>query len=139
MKENLREKQGLAYSVGMGVSFMPEFGWLIASMGTGFENYDIARDGMIAEINSLKEALPSEKELKKAQNSTWGSMLLARASRINQAYYMCRNEFLGVGYDYEDDYISKIRKVTPADIQRVVNEHFDTKNIVIASAGKKGD
>jgi predicted Zn-dependent peptidase len=139
MKENLREKQGLAYSVGMGVSFMSEFGWLIASMGTGFENYDVARDGMIAEINGLKKAPPAEEELKKAQNSTWGSMLLARASRINQAYYMCKNEFLGVGYDYEDDYISKIRKVTPADIQRVVDEHFDTENIVIASAGKKGD
>ena len=137
MKENLREKQGLAYSVGMGVSFMPEFGWLIASMGTGFENYDIARNGMIAEINNLKNELPTEEELKKAQNSTWGSMLLARASRINQAYYMCKNEFLGVGYDYEDDYISKIRKVTPADIQRVVSDYFDTENIVIASAGKK--
>ncbi|UCC79858.1 MAG: insulinase family protein [Candidatus Zixiibacteriota bacterium] len=137
MKENLREKQGLAYSVGMGVSFMPEFGWLIASMGTGFENYDIARDGMIAEMNKLKNELPTEEELKKAQNSTWGSMLLARASRINQAYYMCKNEFLGVGYDYEDDYISKIRKVTPADIQRVVQDYFDTENMVIASAGKK--
>jgi len=137
MKENLREQQGLAYSVGMGVSFMPEFGWLIAAMGTGFENYGIARDGMLAEINNLKKSAPSEEELKKAQNSTWGSMLLARSSRINQAYYMCKNEFLGVGYDYEDDYISKIRKVTPSDIQRVVNDYFDTENIVIASAGKK--
>lgn len=137
MKEVLREQQGLAYSVGMGVSFMPEFGWLITSMGTGYENYDIALDGMIAEINRLKNELPTEEELRKAQNSTWGSMLLARASRINQAYYMCKNEFLGVGYDYEDDYISKIREVTPTDIQRVVKEHFDTGNLVIASAGKK--
>jgi len=137
MKENLREQQGLAYSVGMGVNFMPEFGWLIASMGTGFENYDIARDGMIAEIDKLKNELPTEEELKKAQNSTWGSMLLARASRINQAYYMCKNEFLGVGYDYEDDYISKIRKVTTSDIQRVVKDYFDTENMVITSAGKR--
>ena len=50
---------------------------------------------------------------------------------------MCKNEFLGVGYDYEDDYISKIRKVTPSDIRRVVNDYFDTENIVVASAGKK--
>lgn len=139
MRENLREKQGLAYSVGMGVSFMPEFGWLVASMGTGYKNYQVARDGMLAEMNGLKDTIPSQNELEKAQNSTWGSMLLARASRINQAYYMCKNEFLGVGYDYEDDYISKIRSVTPADIERVVKEHFDTDNMVIASAGKKSD
>ena len=139
MKENLREKQGLANSVGMDVSFMPEFGWLIASMGTGFENYAVARDGMIAEIDGLKGSPPNEEELRKAQNSTWGSMLLARASRINQAYYMCKNEFLGVGYDYDDDYISRVRKVTPADVQRVVHDYFDTENMVIASAGKKGE
>jgi predicted Zn-dependent peptidase len=139
MKENLREKQGLAYSVGMGVDFMPQFGWLVASMGTGYQNYRTAREGMLTEINGLKDTFPSADELRKAQNSTWGSMLLARASRINQAYYMCKNEFLGVGYDYEDDYISKMRKVSPADIKRVVAEHFDTDNMVIASAGKKSD
>ncbi len=137
MRTNLREKQGLAYSVGMGVNFMQDFGWLIASMGTGYENYEKARDGMIAEINVLKSSIPTEDELKKAQNSTWGSMLLARASRINQAYYMCKNEFLGVGYDYQDDYLSKIRQVTPNDIRRVVSDYFDTENIVIATAGKK--
>jgi predicted Zn-dependent peptidase len=64
-------------------------------------------------------------------------MLLARASRINQAFYMCKNEFLGVGYDYENDYLSKIRKVTPADIKRVAEACFDTQNMVIVSAGKK--
>ena len=52
---------------------------------------------------------------------------------------MCKNEFLGVGYDYEDDYISKIRTVTPSDVNRVVREYFDTNNMVIASAGKKSE
>jgi len=136
MRLNLREKQGLAYSVGMGVSFMPDFGWFVASMGTGYENYDIAKSGMIAEIENVKTGTLEPDELTKAQNSTWGSMLLARASRINQAFYMCRNEFLGVGYDYEDDYLSKIRKVTDSDVQRVTKDYFDTGNMVIATAGK---
>ena len=81
MRENLREKQGLAYSVGMGVSFMPEFGWLVASMGTGYENYATARDGMIAEIDGLKDSMPTKDELEKAQNSSWGSMLLGKVRR----------------------------------------------------------
>jgi zinc protease len=136
MKLNLREEQGLAYSVGMGIDFMPDFGWTVASMGTGFENYQVAKEGLIAEIDGLKDEVPTDEELSKAQNSTWGSMLLARASRINQAFYMCKNEFLGVGYDYEDDYLSKIRGVTVNDIQRVVRDYFDTGNMVIATAGK---
>ena len=139
MKLNLREEQGLAYSVGMGIDFMPDFGWTVASMGTGYENYQTAKEGMIAEIDGLKDEPPAEEELSKAQNSTWGSMLLARASSINQAFYMCKNEFLGVGYDYEDDYLSKIRGVAVNDIQRVVRGYFDTGNMVIATAGKTGE
>jgi zinc protease len=139
MQLDLREKQGLAYSVGMDNDFMPDFGWVVAAMGTGYKNYDVAKKGMIGEIDSAKSSLPSDYELQKAQNSTWGSMLLARASRINQAYYMCRNEFLGVGFDYETDYIAKIRKVTTVDVQRVTKDYFDTANMVIATAGKKAE
>jgi len=137
MALNLREKQGLAYSVGMDVDFMPEFGWFVAAMGTGYQNYEKAASGMVSEINFWKTSAPSAEDLQKAQNSTWGSMLLARASRINQAYYMCRNEFLGVGYDYETDYLDRIRKVRPDDIQRVIRDYFDVYNMVIATVGKR--
>jgi predicted Zn-dependent peptidase len=123
----------------MDVDFMPDFGWAIAAMGTGYKNYDVAASGMISEINALKTSEPTQDELSKAQNSTWGSMLLARASRINQAFYMCRNQFLGVGYDYENDYLAKIRKVAPADILGVVKDDFDVYHMVIATAGKKGN
>jgi zinc protease len=136
MGQQLREKQGLAYSVGMGVDFMPDFGWLVASMGTGYQNYDTAATGMISLINGMVTSQPSVDELTKAQNSLWGSMLLARASRINQAYYMCKNEFMGVGYDYDNDYLSKIRQVKPADIERIVRSYFDVYDIIIATAGK---
>jgi len=136
---NLREKQGLAYSVGMDVEFMPDFGWAVAAMGTGFKNLDNARIGMLEQINSVKAEPPSEEELQKAQNSTWGSMLLARASRINQAFYMCKNQFLGVGYDYENDYLSKVRKVTPGDVKKAAMNYLDTGNMVVATVGKMGN
>jgi zinc protease len=136
---NLREKQGLAYSVGADVDFMPDFGWLVASMGTGYQNADLATGAMISEINAMVTNEPTAEELSKVQNSTWGSMLLARASRINQAFYMCRNEFLGVGYDYENDYLAKIRQVQTSDITRVARQYFDAYDIVIATAGKKAE
>jgi zinc protease len=135
----LREKQGLAYSVGMDVDFMPNFGWAVASMGTGFQNYDPAVSGIIGLINALVTNEPSVDELTKAQNSTWGSMLLSRASRINQAFYMCRNEFLGVGYDYENNYLAKIRQVTPSDVKCAVHDYFDVYDMIIATAGKKAN
>lgn len=133
---NLREKQGLAYSVGAGASFDRDFGWFICSMGTGTANFERARDGILAEIEKLKTDGPTGEELETAQNSIWGTSLTRRLSRINQAYYMGVGEYLGIGYDYEDRQIPQVRAVTAAQVKDAAARYFDTVNYVLATAGK---
>ena len=133
----LREKQGLAYSVGAGVTLDRDFGWYVAAMGTGRDNYEIARDGMLNEIEKLQKGPVDPDELKKAKNSLWGSHLTRRLSRINQAYYMGVNEFLGVGYDFDDKWISQLRKVTAEDVIKAARKYFSTENYILATAGLK--
>ena len=133
---NLREKQGLAYSVGAGANFDRDFGWFICSMGTGVANFERARDGILAEIEKLKVEGPTGEELETAQNSIWGTSLTRRLSRINQAYYMGIGEYLGIGYDYEDRQIPQIRAVTAEQVRDAAAKYFDTVNYVLATAGK---
>ncbi|MDD4050984.1 MAG: insulinase family protein, partial [candidate division Zixibacteria bacterium] len=133
---NLREKQGLAYSVGAGASFDRDFGWFICTMGTGAANFGRARDGILAEIEKLKTEGPTGEELETAQNSIWGTSLTRRLSRINQAYYMGIGEYLGIGYDYEDRQIPQIRTVTAEQVRDAAMKYFDTVNYVLATAGK---
>jgi zinc protease len=135
LRQNLREKQGLAYSVGAGAVLDKKFGWLICSMGTGVNNYEKAKDGIIAEIEKMKTDPPTPDELETAVNSIWGSSLTANLSRINQAYYMGVNEYLGLGYDYNDKFIQQIRAVTPEQVINASKLYFDTKNYVLATAG----
>ncbi|MBN2227883.1 MAG: insulinase family protein [candidate division Zixibacteria bacterium] len=132
---NLREKQGLAYSVGASATLDRHFGWLICSMGTSAENYERARDGIIAEIERLKTEPPTEQELSDAVNGIWGSFLSANLARINQAYYLGVYEYLGLGYNYLESYINAIRAVTPQQVSDAAQKHFDTKNYVLATAG----
>lgn len=134
--QNLREKKGLAYSVGSSVEFDRDFGWFRASIGTRPKNYNEALEGILKEINKLKENPVTEKELETAKNSLWGNLLFYRLSRINQAYYMGVNEFLGVGYDYDQKYIEKIRAVTKEKVKEVAQKYLDTKNYVLAVVGK---
>jgi predicted Zn-dependent peptidase len=134
---NLRERKGLAYSVGSSVNFDKDFGWFIASIGTRPKNYKDALDGILNEINQLKDNPVTEKELERAKNSLWGNLLFYRLSRINQAYYMGVNEFLGLGYDYDENYLEKIRSITKEKVQEVVQKYLDTKNYVLAVVGKK--
>jgi len=132
----LREEQGLAYSVGAGATFDRDFGWYTCTMGTGAANYEKARDGIFAEINRLKADGPSSDELETARNSLWGSSLTARLSRINQAFYMGVDEYLGLGYDYEAQFITKMRAVTVDDVKAASAKYFDTENCVLATVGK---
>ncbi|MFH2036635.1 MAG: pitrilysin family protein [Candidatus Zixiibacteriota bacterium] len=132
---NLREKQSLAYSVGSSVSLDKNFGWLTCVMGTGVENFEQARDGIIGEIERMKTDPPDQDELDRAINSMWGSYLMANLSRINQAYYMGVNEYLGLGYKYDDTFIEQVRAVTPDMVQKTAQKYFDTQNYIIATAG----
>jgi zinc protease len=134
--KELREKQGLAYSVGAGATFDKDFGWYICTIGTGAANFEVARDGIIAEINRLKAEGITSEELETAVNSIWGSSLTRRLSRINQAYYMGVGEYLGIGYNYEDEYIDKIRSLTVSQVQAAAVAYFDTVNYVLATVGK---
>jgi len=133
---NLREKQGLAYSVGAGVRYLGDFGWFTCSIGTGYENFEIARAGILAEIEKLKTEPIDQAELDKARNSLWGSMLMRNMSCINQAYNMAYYEFVGVGYDYDDNYRDLLDKVTITDVQTAARNFLDTRNYVLAYVGK---
>jgi zinc protease len=134
---NLREKQGLAYSVGSSVKLDKGFGWYIISMGTRPQNYQKALDGIQKEIQTMKKSSPEDEELEKAKNGIWGSMLMYRLSRINQAFWMGVNEFRGLGYDYDEFYIDKIRAVTKEDVTRAAQSYLDTEHYVLAVVGKR--
>jgi zinc protease len=131
----LREQQGLAYRVGAGVGFDRNFGWFSAAMGTGVDNYAVAKSGIIKVIDSMRTIDVSAEELERSVNSLWGSQLTARLSRINQAYYMAVNQFLVGKYDVEDDLLTAMKAVTAADVKRVAQKYFDTKNYVLATVG----
>jgi len=133
---NLREVKGLAYSVGSSVNFDRGFGWFIAAMGTRPQNYQVAVDGILEEMKNIKAENVTEAELEKAKNGIWGSMLMYRLSRISQAYYMCINEFEGVGYDYDSKYIENLRKVTVDQVKQVAEKYLNTENYVLAVVGK---
>jgi zinc protease len=135
LKLELREVQGLAYSVGAGVSSTPEFGWFLVTMGTGKDNYQVAYDGIMAEIARIQSEPVAASELRKAQNSIWGSSLTRQLSRINQAYYMTLYDFLGMGYDYNDEYIESIQAVTADKVLEIARSAFPSNDYFIATVG----
>jgi len=47
------------------------------------------------------------------------------------------NEFKGVGYDYDDKYLEKLRAVTKEEVKKAAEKYLDTKNYVLSVVGKR--
>jgi len=133
----LREKQGLAYSVGAGATLDRNFGWYYCAMGTGTENYQTALDGIKLEIQKLKLDGPTRAEISRARNQIWGHLMSAKLSRINQAYYLGVNEYLGRDVNYDSEFLKALADVNVESIRRVVGRYFRDSGYVLATAGKK--
>ena len=134
---NLREKQGLAYSVGAGSTFDKNCGWYYSSIGTASENYQTALDGIILQIEKLKFDGPTLNELNIARNKIWGRLMSSKLSSINQAYYLGVGEYLGRSTTYDKEYLKSLAGVTPESIRRVVAKYFKTDAYILTSAGKR--
>jgi zinc protease len=132
----LREKQGLAYSVGANTTFDRDFGWFYASIGTASENYQHALDGIILQIEKLKLDGPTQSELNRARNQIWGHLMTAKLSRINQAYYLGVDEYLGRQPRYDSILLKQLSEVSAESIRKVASKYFRTDVYVLASAGK---
>jgi len=132
----LREKEGLAYSVGSGVEFGRDVGWFVCAMGTGNENLDRAETGIREQIKLFQDKPISEDELQTAINSFWGHWLRYHQTAINQAHYLSLYDFLGVGYGFDRTYIDKVRRVSGADVQRAAGRYFVTPNDIVSIAGR---
>lgn len=133
----LREKQGLAYSVGAASFFDKNFGWYYCSMGTTAKKYQESIDGINAQINLLRKDGVTPEEIRRARNQIWGRLLSAKLSRINQAYYLALNEYYGLPISFDAEYVKKLTQVTPKSISDAVGKYIRTDANVLVTAGKK--
>ncbi|MFQ5452805.1 MAG: M16 family metallopeptidase [Candidatus Zixiibacteriota bacterium] len=133
----LREKQGLAYSVGASSTFDKNFGWFYSVIGTEAVNYQKAIDGIILQIDKLKLDGPTLGELRKAKNKIWGRLMSAKLSSINQAYYLGLDEYLGHPLGYDKQFLVSLSNVTAESIRRVASKYFRNDVYILATAGKK--
>jgi predicted Zn-dependent peptidase len=137
LSDILREKQGLAYSTGAGAEFTRDFGWYYVSIATGSENYQTALDGLTLQTEKLAFDGPQWFEVKSARNQIWGRLMSAKLSRINQAYYLGVDEFMGRTTGYDRQLLQDLMKVTPETVRRAAEKYFRPDLWVVASAGKK--
>lgn len=97
--------------------------------GTPAQGRDVTEleKALYAEIEAIKNAPPSEREVQKAKNQIEASFVFGQDSLYMQAMKIGMFELLG-GWKLMDKYIEGIRRVTPEDVQRVTKKYLTEDN-----------
>lgn len=126
----LREKKGLAYHVRSTYETNEKCANFSIYIATEPKNVQICLDGFKTEIEKLKNIPVSESELESAKNNVIGKQQFVTETNAQQANQLAYYEIMGLGFDYQDKIIDKIKKVSASDIQHAANQYFDKASVV---------
>lgn len=135
----LREKLGLAYEVNSVYPTRIDKSYFEIYIGLDKKNIEIAKKGIEKITDDLCNIPVEDEELKDTKNFIRGVYLLDHQTIEKQAYYLGVREILGLGYEYDDKYISLLDRVTSKDIIKVANKYFKSMpyKLILVPGGKE--
>ena len=128
--EELREREGLAYSVGASLGELEGRAVFTLSMGTAPDKIERAREGVRAQVEAARNASVTEKELEREINGLVGRLQMRMLSSINRAYYLCVATRKGLTHTFGEDYKERLLALTPDDVERAARRYLPTGKVV---------
>ncbi len=126
----LRDKKGLAYTVRSAYEPNQKCANFSIYIGTEPKNIQTSIEGFEAEILKLKQILVGQEELENAKNNLIGKQQFISETNSQQASQLAYYGIMGLGFDYQQNIIERIKKVTSAQIQECANKYFNDKFVV---------
>ncbi|MBQ9246124.1 insulinase family protein [bacterium] len=133
----LREKQGLAYTVRSISESYILGGCFTVYIATEPKNIRTSLDGFNKEINKIMTEVISEKELNDAKNSAIGRRQFYTETNLLEATLNGNYECVGLGYDFEENLIKSINSVTKEELIETAKRYFSGKSALCVLAPEK--
>ncbi|MSQ14658.1 MAG: insulinase family protein [Dehalococcoidia bacterium] len=131
----VRERRGLAYSVGSSTSRFHDTGLMVAHAGVDPTKVVEAAKVIIAEMEKLTVEAVGAEELEKAKDFTIGNFRLDLEDSMSVSRYVGTSLLSTGELEDIDDTVSKFRAVQPEDILRVAARLIDRKKMSMAVTG----
>ncbi len=133
--QNVREKRGLAYSVGASVSTFEDCGVFSIYAGTSPEKLGEVVDLSIREIRLIKQKGVSAEELNLAKEQTVSAILLGLESTSVRADALATSEIVFGRQISVEETLEKIENVSAEQVREIAGEFFHTDKIALAALG----
>lgn len=133
--QNIRERQGLAYSVYSDLNPYTDTGCMMVCAGTSVESVRKLVDSVLKEFTELKQATVPAEELRRAKDHLKGSLMLSLESTSSRMSNLARQEMHFKRFFSLDELVESIETVTADDVQRVAQKFFEPKQIALTILG----
>jgi len=134
--QEVRTKQGLAYSVGSSVAAgTREWGAFVVKAETKSASTSEVIERMAANMKRLREEPVTEAELTQAKEAFVNSFVFSFASSSAIVNRLIGLEYDGLPKDFLQQLRDKVVKLTPADLQRVAEKHLHPDRVKLLAVG----
>ena len=133
--QNIREKRGLAYSVGSGLSAYRDAGIFTIYAGCSNEAVSEVIDLCVEELRNVKSAPVPDAELQRSKDHLKGSLMLSLENTASRMSHLARQE---IYFDRQfglDETLLGIERVTTKDVQRVAVDLFRNGSLAATVLG----
>jgi predicted Zn-dependent peptidase len=133
--QNIRERQGLAYSIYSDLNPYRDTGCLSVYAGTSRASAAKVVQSVVSEFAKLKsEEVPAE-ELRRSKDQLKGSLMLSLESSTARMSNLARQEMYFDRFYGLDELINRIESVTAQELTELANEFFRTEFVAVTVLG----
>ncbi len=133
--QNIRERQGLVYSIFSELNPYRDTGCLAVYAGTSRNTAPQVVNSIVNEFRELKRNPVSEDELQRAKNQLKGSLMLSMESSTARMSNLARQEMYYNRFFGMSEIIERVQAVSADDVQQNANEFFSPDQIAVTVLG----
>ncbi len=137
--QEVREKRGLAYSVGSYAVGYADTGQVGVYLGTREDSLGTACEVVGAELRRMGEELLPDDELRRAKDHLKGRLVLGAESSGNRMNRIGRAVLTGTELLTVDETIARIEAVTAEDVRELAQEHWQPGSLSAAAIGTSAE
>ena len=133
--QNIRENQGLCYSIYSDLNSYRDTGCMSVFAGTSQEWAPKVVESVVGEFRNLKEESVPEEELSRAKAQLKGSLMLSLESSTARMSNLARQEMYFDRFFSLDEIIERIESVTANQLREMSGQLFQQEKIAVTVLG----
>ena len=134
--QNIREKQGLAYTVYSELAMYRDAGCMMVYAGTSIRSAGKVIDSIVHELHEIAERLVTPEELRRAKDHLKGSSVLGLESTSSRMGNLARQELYFKRFMTLDEMLERIERVTAEEVQTLAQQFFHPRQMAVAMLGR---